>query len=242
MKLITLNIWGGHLAEPLLSFFEEKRNVDVFCLQEVYYRAKTAVSDDARTLSLDIFSQIQRKLPDHRGYFKPVLNHSYGIATFVRKDLEISQEGAVSVYSNPSYSGMGPSHSRDLQWIQIVKNEQLYTVFNLHGLWNGRGKGDSAERIEQAKKVRDTMCLFEGQKILCGDFNLKPTTESMKIMEVDLHNLVRLYGITSTRTSYYPKEERFADYVLTSPRVMIHDFKVLGDEVSDHSPLYVEFS
>ena len=39
MKLVTLNIWGGHLYEPLLDFFEHNREVDIFCLQEVYCQA-----------------------------------------------------------------------------------------------------------------------------------------------------------------------------------------------------------
>ena len=36
MKLITLNIWGGHVLEPLLNFMVSHHDVDIFCLQEVY--------------------------------------------------------------------------------------------------------------------------------------------------------------------------------------------------------------
>lgn len=83
---------------------------------------------------------------------------------------------------------------------------------------------------------------YEGAKVLCGDFNLSPDTESLKMIEaLPLRNLVKEYGVTSTRTSYYKKENRFADYVLVNDKVEVIDFQVLPDEVSDHSALMVEF-
>lgn len=57
-----------------------------------------------------------------------------------------------------------------------------------------------------------------------------------------MNNLVKEYKVTSTRTSYYPKQEKFADYIFTSPDVAVKSFAVLQDEVSDHSPLLVEFA
>ena len=62
------------------------------------------------------------------------------------------------------------------------------------------------------------------------------------IESVDLRNLIKEYGITSTRTSLYPKEGKFADYVFTSKGVDVETFKVLPDEVSDHAPLYVKIN
>ncbi len=62
-----------------------------------------------------------------------------------------------------------------------------------------------------------------------------------KLEDFGLRNLIKEYGITSTRTSFYTKPEKFADYMLVSPGVEVKDFKVLPDEVSDHSPLYLEF-
>ncbi|MGL6035657.1 MAG: hypothetical protein ACRC0B_00600 [Legionella sp.] len=39
MKLITLNIWGGYIRNPLLEFIHEHKDIDIFCLQEVYNNA-----------------------------------------------------------------------------------------------------------------------------------------------------------------------------------------------------------
>src|SRR3989338_5052371 len=76
--------------------------------------------------------------------------------------------------------------------------------------------------------------------VMSGDFNLLPDTQSIKKLEdFGLRNLIKEHNITSTRTSLYPKAEKFADYTLTSKKIIIEDFKVLTDEVSDHSPLYL---
>jgi len=48
MKLITLNIWGGHMFNPLLEFIQAHQDIDIFCLQEVYHQAPHKVSDEDR--------------------------------------------------------------------------------------------------------------------------------------------------------------------------------------------------
>ena len=78
--------------------------------------------------------------------------------------------------------------------------------------------------------------------ILCGDFNLLPDTESLKMFEAaGMRNLVKEFGVTSTRSSFYKKPHRFADYTLASDGVTVHDFKILPDEISDHLAMYLEF-
>lgn len=114
-------------------------------------------------------------------------------------------------------------------------------IMNVHGLWNGMGKTDTPERIAQSEKIKEFMDNVPDRKILCGDFNLKPDTRSLKIIADGMHDLIDKYNILSTRTSYYPKEEKFADYVFTSPDIKINKFSVLRDEVSDHAPLLVDF-
>ena len=79
-------------------------------------------------------------------------------------------------------------------------------------------------------------------KVLCGDLNLRPDTESVKILEKGMNNLIQTHKVNSTRTSYYPKPEKFADYIFTSPEITVKAFEVLKDEVSDHSPLLLDFA
>lgn len=112
----------------------------------------------------------------------------------------------------------------------------------MHGLWNGKGKTDTAERILQSQEIKSFMDSVDGEKVLCGDFNLLPGTESVKILEDGMKNLIKEYDVGSTRTSLYTKPEKHADYIFTSPDLNVVDFKVLPNEVSDHSALYLEFN
>lgn len=237
---MTLNIWGGHVYQPLVNFFKQHQDVDIFCLQEVYHQAPAVVSNEDRYHHLNIFSEIAAILPEHEGFFRPVVNNIYGIAMFVKKDIHILNEGEVIIHDNPDYPGKGPTHRRNLQWLECKMHNTTYAVINVHGLWNGKGKTDSPERLHQSKHIHDFMQTLNVPIILCGDFNLRPDTESMYIIEKDLNNLITTYQITSTRTSLYPKEEKFADYMLTSKNIAVKNFQVLPEEVSDHAALLLE--
>ena len=242
MKLITLNVWGGHVQDPLLKFIESRSDIDIFCFQEVYKDAENKMSTDDKEVSLNIFSQIADILSNHEGFFRPVLKDSYGIGMFVKKDIEVLEEGDINIHDNPNYPGYGPTHPRNLQWVECRINKQIYSILNVHGLWNGMGKTDTPERIVQSQRIREFMDTINTPKIVCGDFNLRPDTKSLEIVEDGMTNLVKTYKVTSTRTSLYPKPERFADYIFTSPDITVNSFAVLPDEVSDHAPLFLDFN
>ena len=242
MKLITLNIWGGHVRDPLLEFIKTHRETDIFCFQEVYHNAPKKISDEDRAVSLNIFSELRSLLPHHQPFFRPVVNHIYGIGMFVKKGIDVLEEGEVNIHDNPAYRGVGPTHSRNLQWVKCQMDRKDYTIMNVHGLWNGQGKTDAPERILQSQKIRTFLDTLQTPKILCGGLNLRPDTESIKILERGMKNLIQHFNIQSTRTSLYPKKEKFADYVLTSPEITVNHFEVLKDKVSDHAPLLLDFA
>lgn len=241
IKLISLNIWGGHVEQPLLNFIQNNKHIDIFCFQEVYHNAKEKISNEDRKVNLKIFSELQDLLPDHQAFFRPVVNNIYGIGMFVNKAINVLNEGEVQIYNNPNYTGKGPAHSRNLQWAECLIQDKVYAVINVHGLWNGLGKTDTPDRIEQAKRIKTFMNSVSVPKVICGDFNLKPDTESVKIIGEGMMNQIEIHQVSSTRTKYYEKPEPFADYVFTSPEITVNDFKVLKDEVSDHTPLLIEF-
>ncbi len=240
MKIVTLNIWGGHVHEPLLNFMKTHQDIDVFCLQEVYHGAAQKVSTDDRVVYLDIFDQIERCLPKHKGFFRPVIEDIYGLAMFVSDRVNILGEGDVMIHEDPAHALPGPAHSRNMQWLMCEHEGETLSVLNVHCLWNGKGKGDSPERIEQSKRMKAFMSTLNTPMVLCGDFNLTPDTESMAIVNEGMSNLVDNYHVTSTRTSYYKKPIRFADYILLSKDLKEKHFEVMPDEVSDHSLLLVE--
>lgn len=246
MKLITLNTWGGRITKDLLAFLEKQReSTDVFCFQEIFHRANHALGAQGNLdPDLTLFDDITKVLPDHQGYFRSQYLETYGIATFVNKTINITDEGDFFVHHYKDYDPgeLINDHARSVQRISIKQDTQDLHIFNFHGLWNGNGKGDSEARLEQSKKLTEYIKNYEGKKILCGDFNLSPDTNSLKMIEdIPLKNLVKEYDVTSTRTSYYEKENRFADYILVNEKIQVLNFEVLPDEVSDHSPLIIEF-
>ena len=61
-----------------------------------------------------------------------------------------------------------------------------------------------------------------------------------------MRDLIKENQIQTTRNHYYAEIEKYhdyiADYCFISKDLVIKDFKVLPDEISDHQPLYLEFS
>lgn len=263
MKLISLNIWGGRVYSELIEFVEHYRDtVDIFVFQEVYNTpTKNKYTRDTSTFQspfsnvfpprATIYHDLLEKLPNHTSYFESAQDNfdylgkvdfelSFGLASFVNKKHTISEYQSIFVFrdKNSLINRDNASMGRN---IQIFTINNGITIINFHGLWNTLQKIDCPERIEQSKNIRKVLDTAAYPKILAGDYNLNPNTESLKMLEKDMVNLIKKNNITSTRSSLYEKENKFADYILVSPEITIKDFKVLSDTVSDHSPLYLEF-
>ncbi len=243
LKIVSLNTWGGRIPEPLFDFFRKNKDIDIFCLQEIYQNAPEPVVEDKGD-RLNLYSEIAEILSDHVGYFRPHLKDYFGIAIFVRKNITVKNEGDVFVYD--SVSSMKGNHSRNLQFIKVEYEGNIFNVHNFHGLWNGGGKTDTEDRFEQSKRIKQFLDSIEERKILCGDFNLLPDTQSIKIIEeTGMENLISTHGITLTRSPIYfatkgADSPTYADYAFVSKDIVVKDFRVLPDEVSDHFPLYLE--
>ncbi len=254
MKIITLNIWAGIVYDSLIDFVVRHRDTtDIFCFQEVFHTEtdKKFINLNARA---NIHTELVSVLPDHNYFFScaqeklepgsvPTDYHlEFGLDTFTKKGLEIVKgETFVFRHKNAVVNSDLRDMGRNIQYITFNYNDKEYSLINFHGLWNGQGKSDTQERLEQSRKVRACMDTLPGEKILCGDFNLLPDTQSIKILEEGMVNLITKNNVTNTRSSLYTKSLKFADYVLVSPGVNIKKFEVLQDVVSDHLPLMLEF-
>ncbi|HVZ59122.1 MAG TPA: endonuclease/exonuclease/phosphatase family protein [Patescibacteria group bacterium] len=244
MKLICLNIWGGKVYKPFIDFVNDWKNkVDILCLQEVFDGAEVDSSRIMHDAVLDIYTQLKVALPNYNSLFDECQDKEEGLAIFFRRDIQIKDFGETFVYrsKNAMINHDARTMGRNMQYLEIVNRGEKYTIMNFHGLWNGQGKTDTPERTLQSENIKKFLDQISEPKILCGDFNLEPNTKSLAILELGMRNLVKEYNITSTRSSYYTKLIRFADYILVSPDIKVKEFRVLPDEVSDHLPLYLEF-
>ncbi len=255
MKLITLNLWGGRIYGELSKFLKAKKNtVDIFCFQEVL-SAKSVPTDEAMEIKRiyqknepdevrDLYQRIKGILIGFNSFIsKPYSEGSERLAMFIRSGLEADVK-SISVHKQISvpYDGKYYSVGSSMQYAKVHYNGYLYLIANIHGLWQGGGKGDTPERIEQSKNILKIMSRFGDRRILCGDFNLDISTESVHMLENEMKNLVRESKVSSTRGPLAPTSKgKFADYIFTSPSIKVKEFKVLKDIVSDHLPLYIDF-
>lgn len=248
LELITLNIWGGYVHQPLLEFIQRHKATDIFCLQEVYSNAPHKISTEERPVCLNILEEIQVLLPNHRAFFRPVVDRIYGLAMLVHQNIEVLGEGAFWIHENPDYPGFGPTHPRILQWAKCQVDEKIFYVVNVHGLWNGMGKTDTPARLLQSENIQKFLKTLDAPFVLAGDFNLRPDTESLNIIKNSVKNLkdwIEISGSQSTRSTFYTKPEQFADYIFTSEGISANHFEVKSqpeDQVSDHLALFLDFS
>lgn len=241
MKLITLNIWGGRVFEALSAFLKKQAlDTDIFCFQEVFNNGKLLEEyDDSRAslIRLENFSELKALLPNYNAFLAPPDSREETLAMFVKKDILVDKTDYLFVQGANSARALGIP----LQYIQFNCRGKQYTVCNFHGWWVPDSKSDTPERIVQSNNVKMFLDSVPGAKIICGDFNLDPDTESMSIIDFGMKNLIKEHHITSTRSHLYTKRAKLADYILTSPEIKVADFKVLQDVVSDHLALCLEF-
>lgn len=245
MKIVCLNVWGGRLLPQISEFLRSRTDVDIFCFQEVYSEAEG--KDDIWTDGPDLntLAGLTAALPDYDVYYHPHLEDWWGLAMFVRKSITVTDSGEHFVHlfkgHNLEIEKLGHT-AKNLQYVTMQKESKKITILNFHGLWNGMGKDDTPERILQSKEIVSFLKGLEHEYVLCGDFNLSPETESMRILETELsvRSLIKEYGINSTRTALYTKPNKFADYILVSKGLEVSDFAVLEEVLSDHAALYVE--
>lgn len=268
MRLVSLNAWGGNVFEPLIAYLRQV-DADLLCLQEV----TSAVDPSPDTLFFkghgwdlvqhaDLFGSVRETLPRHKPFFCPAMEGDlfdeaggayrsrFGLATFARHDLAIGSEVEVFVHGLYRADGWGePPVPRNLHALRLVdpKSQRGFVVAHLHGLRDVEGKHDTPAREAQARRVLDALGRIrkEGDPvILCGDLNLLPDSRSFDIWgEAGLTDLVTTRGFTDTRTSLYPKSQRYADYMLVTKGIRVEAFDVVASpEVSDHRPLFLEFA
>lgn len=253
MRLLCLNAWGGRLTQQLLDFLREQRSfVDVIALQEVLDERvppanRPGVDKYAGTdlpIVPDLYERCLRELRGFQGFLsQPYSSFGERLATFVRATHRVSEVGLTALHAPLVQTVNGTrfrASSIALHLLVSIGGGGLRVV-NTHGLWIGGGKGDTRERIQQSRRLVKLLKSFREPTVLCGDFNLVPTTESIRILEGHYRNLVREFNISTTRSRLAPESKgMFADYLFVSHQLTVKDFRTLDVLVSDHLPLSVQ--
>lgn len=268
MRVTSLNAYFGVVFEPLMDFVvRESARTDVFCLQEMLSNAKEdAVNFDGRGRA-NVLQEIARRLPDFEMTFAPMQDDfectsSYpgqvqmGVAIFYRRGLNVVDSGSFFVCNgfnafDPTAPNRYETVGHAAVWIEIDASTTT-TILTLHGNSQPSNKLDSPKRLEQSQKVLDFLRGRSGEKIVLGDFNLFPETESVRMFErAGYRNLVVENKVTTTRGSHmrtlFPEYangphgfQEFADYTFVSAGISVRSFDVPDLPISDHLPMILE--
>lgn len=246
-------------GQVLFDFLQEHaKDTDVFCFQEVFNTLENLEGKTDVAGRMGLYKELQSLLPDYQPYFSlsstghDLVKHvpynvEEGVATFIKKGLEVVNTASELVFKSPSsiVDPMKEDPSRSLQTIEVIANNCPLYIFNYHGIAYPGTKIDTAERLKQSAKILEAMAKLSGPKILCGDFNLMPDTESIRMLGVNAKDLIKDYAIENTRNEIswknYNNKQYFADFMFTSSEIKVSDFKVPYILVSDHLPMLVEF-
>ena len=258
MRLISLNTWGGKIYGPLVGFVKREADAtDVFCFQELYF--SKIPRPEAPWIKSDLAIELRNELSDFLMFERLSIKDTrpqnkmsgkdvkIGEAIFVRKSTNIIERGGFRTYAEDCESVAEKIEPATgvFQFVKVEDNNQDYFIGNIHGIWLPGSKSDTPKRLEQSSRLKDFIKKQPGKKVLCGDFNLQPNTESIKLLDSEMRDLIKEYGIKTTRSRYYADMQKYADYiadyVFVSSDVEVINFKVLPDEVSDHLPLLLEF-
>lgn len=267
MRLMSLNAWGGNIADPLMGLVDQV-HPDILLLQEV----TSAVDPSPARLyfkghgwdlpqQADLYGEVSAMLANHFGLFCPAMQghlfddddrayrSRFGLATFVHRDVAILEQVQAFVHGAYRSDGWGePPVPRNMHVLRLFNpaSGQPFVVAQLHGLRDLAGKHDTPARMAQAEKIVGLISAVRqpGDAVIFGgDLNLLPDSRTFEVLATaGLTDLVTTRGFTDTRTVLYEKEQRHADYLLVSPAVKVVDFDVPAEPVaSDHRPLILDF-
>lgn len=266
IKLLSLNVSLFDENNDRVADFLKRTNPDIVCLQEVTRKVQETVLDEF--VSKAAIDKATNKLPysfyapnwvfkDFRQknfHGRKIFEHHFGglieAGNYIKSKFEITDAQGIFVQGHFSYvtdwqgSLMHPGEEpRMVEFADIILNKKKLRVINYHGIWS-KDKKDSKTKIDASKKLLK-LAHVDYPVIICGDFNLFPDTESIKILNRKFLNLLDKFNIKTTRPEHNElnhEKRNIVDYIFISKNIKVNKFEVIKTDVSDHFPLFVKFN
>lgn len=231
MKLVFLNVWHGGVWDNLQKFIlEEKESTDMFCFTEVDPKLNTQL--------LEILSGFNFVYDD-------ILETNYlnggmdGQAVFIKKDISLINVQKKLIFD------ISPDDAGIMQVLEVGVGNKRISIGSVHGMARPGEKLDTLARLDQSRKILDVFKNISGPKVIGGDFNLLPETESVAVFEkAGYTNLIKKFSIKNTRNRLswerFENIQYYADYCFASKDIKVEGFEVPNLEVSDHQPLILK--
>jgi endonuclease/exonuclease/phosphatase family metal-dependent hydrolase len=248
VKLIQLNIWQGRIISHVVRFLAAEQP-DIVCLQEVYSSAEQLPGWN----SFSGLEAIRAQFPEYHCFFAPVSAHSvmgkrvvYGNAILSRLPVGEEQIG----FTNGEYVD-----DLDKQYLDNIRNYQTCTitlpdgkklsVVNHHGYWdkNPLGTHETIASMEIAKQAAQAL---PNPVIMTGDLNVTDESPAMRVFDGFLEDLTTTRGVKTTLTQLARAFDNNnmvpCDHILVSPEVVVQNFTVSDEIMSDHKAVILDFT
>jgi hypothetical protein len=255
LHIYSQNVWSGKVFGPLCErLIHVREQVHLFCFQEVL--ASPDGVQPYTTVRTNLLAELHHCLPEHRPLFCNIQSGfdpdgpvryavNFGQAMFLHRSIGLQQHFTRFIFRTENAltaadsAVVGWGLGRAIHVAVVVHEQDTYVIGNVHGLWHASGKGDLPERLEQSRRIVAAMAAVPAEKkIIVGDLNLVPDTQSIHLIEAaGYRNLITEYAVTDTRTVFYRRAPRLADYVFVSRAVRVEAFHVDQTPVSDHAAL-----
>lgn len=224
MKIIFLNTWQATQEKQIRNFLiKENELTDIFCFQEADEKMQ-GICDE---ILMDYSKIIKTKMF--------INDEIFYNATYIKKSIEILKSNIVLEKTEETGLGL---------YVRIKIDDKILNIINCHGVPYPGDKLDTKVRIIQSKEILNFAKNIDEPMIIGGDFNLDPTTKSVKIFEEDnFLNLIKKFEISTTRNENswlkYSNKQLFADYVFVK-KVEVKKFEVPNSDISDHLAMILE--
>jgi endonuclease/exonuclease/phosphatase family metal-dependent hydrolase len=227
MKIVFFNVWHGQIREGLADFLRTHvSDTDVFCFQEA--------SPEFRSLCRELLpgfdERNDRKLESEDEFYEQ--------STYVRPG--ITTLSSESLLQENRECGLALS-------VTLSVDGKTITVCNVHGIAQPGEKLDDPGRLKQSRDIIASLEKKEGYKIVGGDFNLMPETESVKMFaKYGYRDLIEEFRFGNTRNEVswakYQNKQCYSDYLFLGDGMKVEEFSVPYNEISDHLPLILKVS
>lgn len=251
IKFISLNIFkGGVFFDKILKFLE-KEKPDIVAFQEVYDGKNLNLPKNLRSIEV-----LKKNFQGWDYHFAPEFlaireegKIEIGNAIFSKfpiKNKSITELNTPygefqAIAANGDYS----HHPKNIHWCEIEIDQQLYNFYNLHGIW-GYDSTDTKARLKMSDIILD-QARDKKRVILAGDFNIVPSSKTIRKIEQHLNNVFKDELTTSfnLKRKDLVKSPGYAtsvvDMIFVSDDIKVVDHYCPQVDVSDHLPLVCEF-
>ena len=270
VKLMSYNVrnfdlynWSGNKkTRAKIMGLIRKENPDIICFQEFY-----TDNDEFYNVEYLCDSLGYKYHYLHATYDKWYKNTSqmkwyhlqWGLAVFSRYEIidtgvihfdekggnqsifaDLSVKGkTLRIYNNHLQSiHLGYDDYDTIEELSENQNTQWYRVRNILR----KMKHAFAKRADQARLVHDHVSKYQGQKIVCGDFNDSPVSYTYQTISSGLNDAFIKQG-KGFGQSFDTKIGFFRiDFILPDPTIQINSYHSIHRAYSDHFPVLITFS